>query len=34
MVPLRTRTRTGKKATEEQGENGMGTKPGKEEDDN
>ena len=32
MVPLR--RRTGKKATEEQGENRMGTKPGKEEEDN
>ncbi len=31
LVPLR--RRTGKKATEEQGDNGMGTKPGQEEED-
>ena len=33
LLPLRTWTRTGKKATEEQEENGMGIKPGEEEDD-
>ena len=33
MVPLRTGRRNRKKATEEQGENEMGTKPGKEEED-
>ena len=31
LVPLR--RRTGKKATEEQGDNGMGTRPGQEEED-
>ena len=33
LVPLRTGRRTGKKATEEQGDNGMGTRPGQEEED-
>ena len=33
LLPLRTWTRTGKKAKEEQEENGMGTKPGEAEED-